>query len=363
MERTATDAVNGAKNAGADQDKEPDAPLTVEERQAQEAEAQQIEDLDIRDPDGPKDDIDDGLSRDDADPDRAATDEGRTDRGGFSAELLDRAKDAGYTEEEAKAFGSPANLERAVTAIDRRLADIGNGSLSGAGGTGGEDASKAGGTGGDGGATDAATKKDGGGELPAGLKFEPFKVELDPEMAADPDVVRTITAMNEHYAKQLEPFVKHVQGLIELTGQRQNEELEARLDGHFDSLGDDYNEVFGKGEGVELLEKSERNDAKAKTALGNRQKVVSEMEALAAGYSQAGRRMPSEGQLFEKAVRLIFPEHAEKLTRRRITKNLKRTHLGRASTRTGDLPPGEQRAERAVADKLRNFGAGGGDVE
>lgn len=178
---------------------------------------------------------------------------------------------------------------------------------------------------------------------------EKFDCGLDPEEVA-PEIVDAINKMGGDLTKQLKSVTKENETLkAQLAEKNSAGEAEAQqavvkqIDGLF-SQAEDFTELFGEGEGQKL-------DAESKQ-LQNRVKVLEEMDALQAGYSQKGKNIPIN-EVFDRAVRNVFKEESENVAIRRTGKKLearKQQTIGKPKSGGNKTVTGSQKALQANMD-------------
>jgi len=239
--------------------------------------------------------------------------------------LIDRAHDLGLSDKDIGEFDSTEALEKALTVYERRLM--------------------------------ASLRQP---EPPPPIQQQaatqqarvPVELpDLDPK-EFDEGLVKAWGSMKEmvrYLNDQNQQLVNHIRA-------EQGRAEDARFDDHIAKLGDQYKEIFGAGSVSELDPKS--------TEFKNRAEVYRAMHSLKLGYQQLGTRLPSEGELFKRAVNSVFGDKILSKTaateRQKIAATLKKRskqHIGRATHREGiDSRTGEQRAIDAVRAKLRDRG-------
>ena len=131
-----------------------------------------------------------------------------------------------------------------------------------------------------------------------------FQIDLDEDLY-EPEVIEAIKSLHEHHNK------KHarLQSRIDERDQHQRQvEMNAfamRFDEQVESLGSDYTELFGKGRGMEMKDSD--------SSYQNRMKLIEQMDVLAEGYVQTGKRVPGEAELFKEALGSVFQKETEKI--------------------------------------------------
>lgn len=270
------------------------------------------------------------------------TDAGEADaspEGEFPADMLTRATDAGFTEEQAKGFGSPEALEGILDVFDRSLAAQGRKA---------DDTAVRG---------DAAGTKagDAAGKTQPG---EQLKVELDADVV-EPSIAQAFTQVSEYVNSRLSDLAEAVDQLLDHAEKDIQSRDDERFDGFVGQLGDDFADLFGKGATSNLRDTSVHHR--------NRMEVRDQMRAMAAGYEHIGRTPPNQQELFQRALRGVFGDKIKSQARREISDKLKagtRTPLNRPTgSKAGSGLSPEQRAIRSVGALMAEKGMGNIDVD
>ncbi len=200
---------------------------------------------------------------------------------------IERARNVGISPEEAAAF-DPEVLERTITIVDRNLRLIANRQKP----------------------AEPAPAPPSTPEPPAEFSFS-----LD-ETMYDPAIVKVLRDMNEHYKgkmktieekfgkdiSEMTPKLQAVDQMVKSQKDQAAAQFRDQFDGWIGGLGEEFHEVLGK-------------DAIGKIApdspvRAERSKVLQEMDALAVGYKGTGRPVPSDKELFDKAVKLLYGDRA-----------------------------------------------------
>ena len=176
----------------------------------------------------------------------------------------------------------------------------------------------------------------------------PFKLELDPDLY-DPDLCKAMTATADEING-----IKEALGTVVSALQRQsNESLERNFEGMIAGLGEEFSDTLGQGSLDDIGTGSD--------FYKNRCKLIEEMNAIASGYAQTGKAIPSPKQLFQRAVNSVFGDTIKTNVRKTIASQLDKRSgqiISRPTGRKGkDSQTPEQRATTAVKEKLREFGA------
>jgi len=323
----------------ADTDDTPAEPKDPQTVALEKAEAAAISELDIEEPAPPK------VADPDADSDTTGDEipPGDDDKGaeptdevaGFDDAIVGEAQELGFTTEEIKASGSDTALQKLLN-------------MAQAVSTPSDEATEKG---------DEAPKADDKKPADADVKtveFEPFKLELNPELY-DPELVKQIQGMNEHYGQQMQSFADTVKKLEAAEVARSSEVFNSWFDSRVEALDDSYESLLGKGDGASL----ERNGPE----FANRVKVIKRMNVIDAGRERMNLPSLDENTLFEEAVASVFRKEGAAVIRKKIAAQVKkrgRSLSARPTSRTAtDVRTPTEIAETHVSEKLREFGAGG----
>lgn len=183
-------------------------------------------------------------------------------------------------------------------------------------------------------------------EAPA--KDGEFKVELDPDLY-DPDLCKAMQST----ADQINGLKNMLNNVVERVQRQSEQSFESTFEGFIAELGDGFTETLGKGTLDEIGTDS--------AFFQNRCKVIEEMNAIAAGYGQTGKSVPSQKQLFQRAVNSVFGDTIKKNARKEVAGQIQKRSgqiISRPTNRNGkDTQTPDQRATNAVREKLREFGA------
>lgn len=177
---------------------------------------------------------------------------------------------------------------------------------------------------------------------------EDFSVELDPDIY-DPDICKAISGT----AKQIKSLKTQLDSVMNALSAQNQQNFEREFDGMVAGLGDEFEDTLGKG-GIDAIGTDSDH-------FKNRCKVIEEMTALAVGFSETGKAVPSTKKLFERAVNSIFGDTVKTNARKEIASQLQkrsRQIISRPTSRNGkDTLTPERRAVNIVNEKLREFGA------
>ena len=243
-------------------------------------------------------------------------------------EVIERAKQVGFSEQELKQYSDGTKLLLDVQRVEdmaiRRLQAL--------------EAAK----------TQETPKQEAQAE-------DDFKIDLD-EKEYDPKIVNALKGLKESFEKKLErriaQYEQQAQGLVSYVHEQQMKAATERLDGLFNGLGEETKQLFGKG-AMDSVTPAERD---------NRWKVVQQMAAIEEGYSKLGLKLPAEKELHRRAVEAVFGEDIKKSARKEIsqqlTKQKSKLMQRPAAKRTGANPglSPELVAQRNVEAKMRALG-------
>lgn len=101
------------------------------------------------------------------------------------------------------------------------------------------------------------------------------------------------------------------------------------------------------------------SDAPSPTQRKNREKVREQMAILKAGYKSAGKKVPSEKELFSKAFRAEFAEESLNKERSQFVnkvRNREQQIISRPSSRSSTAGDARSRAVDAVQRRMRELG-------
>jgi hypothetical protein len=233
--------------------------------------------------------------------------------------LIQKAKKLGISDDDIRLFNSPDQLERLIHLVEP------NHSID----------------------KEVETKSDTKQEYSADNDGE-FRLDLDPELY-DPQMFSAL----ESTAKEINTLKSTLNNVLG-TIQRQNaQSFEQEFEGMLAGLGDDFADTLGRGRLADIGTDSD--------FYKNRCRLIDEMNAIAAGYSQTGKPLPAPKDLFNRAVNGLFGEKIKKNTLKEITdKVAKRSNqiIARPTGKLGkDIQTPEKRAANAVRQKLQEFGA------
>ncbi len=275
------------------------------------------------------DDDDTGDEQDSAG--KGAEDEGGD---GYSTELLNQAEVVGFSEEEARELGSPANLQKAVDMVAGKMADVGRAEFDERSRTQKDE---------DDDEEEPARRRPSRRRANRGRSREDAKPkeklpDYDPEIDAEeyPTVSKAMKALNKRHAAELAERDERIDEMREDfddfrdgVNAKQLEADRAEVNRAIDSLPDEWAEIFGKGQ---IRDGSREHE--------NRNKILPALAGIAGTALQRSGRMPSTVSLVELAARVTFGKHAEKMTRKTLTKK-----ASKRSRQITNRPTGKKHAE------------------
>lgn len=279
----------------------------------------------------------------------------------FGADLLAQANFYGISAEEARAYDSPKALMLAMTAIDRNNLRVAKEHF---GSSYGPQPSQP--------APQLQPQQfqplapQQPQQPPKLGAFEKLKLELNPE-EFDEKSIAALNQVNEHYDKlmreQAEMVAAQNQALLALNEQftqitsRQQAEAHAEftreMDTFFTKLGDEFTDVFGKGDLKSLLPNSPQ--------WTSRQQLVEEMELLRWVDAQANRPRSPDSLLAQRALNALHPDKLKATVRKELNSQVSQRRsqaLARTAGRQNPVPKGDQNATNFARDWARQHGLG-----
>lgn len=200
----------------------------------------------------------------------------------ISDELLDRAIAVGYELDDIRGFKDAASFERELTRVERFVARS-QGKQS---------------------ADQTASETD-----PPESKEPDWDKMI--EDGHDPDII-ALQKTTWQRATAAEAEVRRLQDIERMRAATVESD---RFDDALNSLGDEYEGIFGKGRRGEL----------SGTETANRQKVYTTMAILKDGYQRTGQPVPKESELIQQAIHATFHKQAQEFARNEIKSKLKKS--------------------------------------
>lgn len=265
----------------------------------------------------------------------------------FAPELIDEAKSYFGEDFDPESFGSADNLRVAMARFDREMAEIGKQRL----GLGQQSdqrnvqelqAPP----------TEQQVGQQSDQQLP--LDFEKFKLDLDPE-EHDENTIKAISGLNDHYDSQLrkrDELIQKVVGAMgelhqqfnQVTGQTQAEaarSFEQDIDSFIESLGEEYQDVFGKG--------PSRHFAQDSPHLQKRVELAMEMLGLEDAYAVRGRPKLARSQMLHRALSAMLPDKIKQSARKEVANGVAKRRSQMISRPTGKNKKPKTGREAAIA--------------
>jgi hypothetical protein len=230
----------------------------------------------------------------------------------FSDDLLTRAVSAGMTIAEAKSLKTPEALEAVLAAVKKQ----------------GESASQK---------TADETKEEVDQDL---------TIDLD-DALVDPEVLKGMQTL----AGAINTLRAQIAGLTEHISEQRKTTAQTEFDGLIEEQGEAWHDLLGKGPTADLPPNGKHRQA--------RDAIQGEMEVLRAGFKNTGRNLPSEGEIFTRALRGLYADQLESITTKKVAGKVKKRRgqaLARTTQRRGSQQKGEAAALAAVKARMADEG-------
>lgn len=163
-----------------------------------------------------------------------------------------------------------------------------------------------------------------------------LKIELDPAKYDD-DIIKQFDNIQKHFSDEVNKLKERNAVLENSAAQVNGQAKIARFDGFIAGLGDDFQPLLGKG-GVDAVDQKSDH-------FKNREKLFSEMQALAAGYGNVGMPVPPEAELFRKALHSTFGDQIQKIANGKLRNTVERR------AKQIIAPPTHQSSNESVSDE------------
>lgn len=249
--------------------------------------------------------------------DKGTKDTTDTGESNLSKELVKRAFDSGFSDEEIEKFENDAELEKFLDVIESVMSE--------------EDEK-----------IDTTQKTD-----DKKTEDDKSKIKFDKEDEIDPEILKGIRSL-EQQNKDLRDKVDGLVGGIE---QQRNAEFIKRFDGYISGLGKEFADTFGTGSTNDLGKRS--------MAFKNRKSVGKRMRAFGQGMADSGIELPDEQELFDIALTSLHKKKLETVkglrSSKKSAKYAKGAQLGRSATKKTGKMTGDQKAiatSRAFDEKI-----------
>jgi hypothetical protein len=164
-----------------------------------------------------------------------------------------------------------------------------------------------------------------------------FDIEMDEESAFDPDAVRAMRRMNQHYSKKIRELESRL-------SDRSSRDSLGTTSEFVKTLGSEWNTVFGT---------SERPNP------GNIKMLEEAVQTIRAGYAARHKRLPGEQEVLNMALNTAFGSKATEIARNKINEKVSKRSsqiVSRPGTRTSSAPNPRTRATQGVADWFKARG-------
>jgi molybdopterin converting factor small subunit len=261
--------------------------------------------------------------------------------------------DYGLTEEQAKRLGEKGELESVLDLYDQRIMRLGQASadqqaaaqkppvppeLKAAQDRIAELEKQLGGT---------------GSQKQGGQAAGPFKLDFDPAQYEE-GTVKVFSSLQDHANQQIARLQQIEQVLSGVTEQLQAQHQAVfveRMDGYFNSLGDEYADLVGKG----TIEDLKPDSPQFKT----RSDITNAMMALRTGYERNGMPVPRESVLRQRATRMVLGERTQELARKAVAeqaRNAQGQFIAKPTHREGQQLTGAEKADKRLDDFYRRKG-------
>jgi hypothetical protein len=289
-------------------------------------------DLDIHEPE-PDEPTGSGTGGD-GDGEKEGAGSGGTDE--ISSGLVERAKAAGFTDDDIASFNDKASLERTLVIHYRRLAN-------GPGAPKADDTDKPGD-----GSADGSGKPEGTADESTSGTATPFdfKAELGDY---DEELTEGLTKFAKHVEERYKALDAKVDKVLGGVQSQRNAEIAVEIDGIFDDLNEP--ELFGKGPLSGLTTDS--------TEAENRAGLVNTAVGIGKGLAEVGKRLPLK-DLIDAAMSVLHRERVETRTRGKIAKKANRATrsatIRPSARKAGDNMTNEERAIEAIGEIMHGSG-------
>ncbi|MFA7279121.1 MAG: hypothetical protein WC100_03405 [Sterolibacterium sp.] len=266
-----------------------DSSTPPTQEQIDSAEADRLAELDIQEP------TDEEIPADtEIEGEEPEIEEKKTDA--FPPELLARARRLGFSDEDAREYGSPKLLDRTLARLETT--------------------------------TPAAVKPAEETQTPKeqAAAAEAWKLELGDDH--DPEVKKAIESLHAYHDQRYQALNRDLSQAMAFIHQQQSDRFVARMGDHFTALGDEVKGLFSTVKADDM--KPEERE--------NFHKIVEEMAVIEAGYEKFKKKLPDERVLVQMAIRNLFPGNAKSAAREEISgaiKKQKSQTIGRPMQNTG----------------------------
>jgi len=268
----------------------------------------------------------------------------------FDSDLLEQAARYDLNEDDAREFGSAKALRTHMTQLDRQaaawarrqMAEQGNGQQQQQ--------------------QQAQQPKDERPSTPppqtqTNIGFKGIKLNLDPETMSE-ETIAALSSVEQQVNELFQPLVSKLEQFEQAQAAHQDRAVkesqarfESEMDSFYDSLGEDYQELFGSGP----LRALNPNDP----VVAKRIAHTEEMRVLAYADHRAGRKPDSTPNLAKRALAALHSDHLRTVERRRIQSeqsNRRRSAVSRPSGKTNKALTPMETAARNAQQRAREKG-------
>jgi len=172
---------------------------------------------------------------------------------------------------------------------------------------------------------------------------------LDPEQF-EPEVIKAFDAL-KGIVKQQYDSIQELQSYRSQANQASQasvaQEVENWFDGQVEKLGEDFNDVLGKGK-YSILDKSTPQFAR-------RDELASYMAILANGYKASGRSMPTREKIFEQAAKTVLAEEYQKNYEKKLSADLSKREKQHINRPGGQKLKTHKEPIDEVVDRVNEF--------
>lgn len=263
----------------------------------------------------------------------------------LESSLVELAARHGFTGEDAKLFGSSDNLRRALASLDAKAVTWAERQFTGQQSNNADPS--------------ATAQPSNQTTQPTDESIEKLKVDLDPSIY-DEGTISQINKLNDHYDKvvrQLSGQLKQVTSAFnQITGQVQAEastRQERELDAFFDSVGDEYKTLYGKGTGRSLNPNG--------SELAQRQVFVRNMELLKMADARNNQPPMSDAAMRDRVLAFTNPNLIKQTVRKEIQEQIEQRRqqaVARPSKRQAAPLTGEAKAVQRARQFYKTYETG-----
>jgi hypothetical protein len=183
------------------------------------------------------------------------------------------------------------------------------------------------------------------------VEEEEFKIDLDlDDDLFDPELKTKLNSqlnkLNEHYGQKTKKLSETVDQLRSELRERDLFQAEQQFEQYINGLGDEWEDVFGKGNG--------RSMDRSSTAFKNRGKFWDKLSAVVATHQRDGTMPEESDALFKEALHSAFGDQVEKVATKKVSKKL-RDRQGRFTNRPTQRKSKSHSDEAAAEEFVRGW--------